>query len=393
MSDSPFPPTSQGHLSGQTIPVARKLLILSAAPGYGGAERSIETIVSHLPDNFEVHVLAESSMHIEALAACRHSGLIVHRVDTRDGEMLAQAAFTLMSVWIRVQPDVIIANTYDSARILSRARRLLPEIDRKAFIYVRDFLWGSIDRLLARLPNAAIIVPHEVVLERPGYLTRTAADGRRVYIMPDMAIVEPDAPPHSTGAGPMLHLATVNPWKGHSDLLEAVAEIHRRGISMQVTSHGWAADGALKQEIESAAAARGIDRLFVLKDHVPDPRPLIRDSVAVLVTSVSHSGGPETFGRTVIEAWAQRRPVIAYSAGAPGRLIRHETDGLLVQEGNSVALAEAMCRLQSSPSLQNELGSAGYERVQREFSAPLVVERLLRLLLHPESRIERDPDP
>ena len=136
MSDSPFAPTSQGHLSEQTMPVARKLLILSAAPGYGGAERSIETIVSHLPDKFEVHVLAESSMHIEALAACRHSGLIVHRVDTRDGEMLAQAAFTLMSVWIRVQPDVIIANTYDSARILSRARRLLPEIDRKAFIYV-----------------------------------------------------------------------------------------------------------------------------------------------------------------------------------------------------------------------------------------------------------------
>jgi glycosyltransferase involved in cell wall biosynthesis len=363
-----------------------KLLFLSAAPGYGGAERSVETIVAHLPNTHEVPVLAESSIHIEALEAVGHSRLRIYRVDTRDGEVLAQAAFTLMSVWIQVQPDVIIVNTYDSARILAQARRLLPEIDRRAFIYVRDFLWLDIDRLLAQLPDAAIIVPHEVVLERPGYLPTQIADQRKIHIVPDMAVIEKDARPHSTGSGPMLHLATVNPWKGHLSLLNAVSELHRRGIGIHVTSYGWCSDAALKREIKGVATSRGISRLFELHDHVSDPRPLIRDCVAVLVTSVSHSGGPETFGRTVIEAWAQRRPVIAYQAGAPGRLIRNGTDGLLVPEGDSEALAEAMSRLHSSPSLQSDLGLAGHERVKRDFSAPRVVETLLQILLDQKGR-------
>ena len=77
---------------------AFKMLILSAAPGYGGAEQSVKTILSHLPGQCEMNVLAESGINIAALEACGHPRLTIHRIDTRDGAALARAAFTLMSV-------------------------------------------------------------------------------------------------------------------------------------------------------------------------------------------------------------------------------------------------------------------------------------------------------
>jgi glycosyltransferase involved in cell wall biosynthesis len=100
----------------------------------------------------------------------------------------------------------------------------------------------------------------------------------------------------------------------------------------------------------------------------------------VVVPSVSHSGGPETFGRTVIEAWAWRKPVVAYACGAVAGLIEDGVDGLLVPEGDVEALAEALHRLSTAPDLCRRLGEAGHARVLRDYEAGAVTRRLLDAL-------------
>ncbi|RZI96724.1 MAG: glycosyltransferase, partial [Haliea sp.] len=91
-------------------------------------------------------------------------------------------------------------------------------------------------------------------------------------------------------------------------------------------------------------------------------------------------GGPETFGRTVVEAWAHRKPVVAYAVGAPAGLITHEVDGLLVEEGDTRGLAEALWRVSSSPALCRRLGAAGHDKANRRFSAQVVIPQLMHQL-------------
>src|SRR5690606_38244007 len=94
----------------------------------------------------------------------------------------------------------------------------------------------------------------------------------------------------------------------------------------------------------------------------------------------SHSGGPETFGRAIIEAWAHRKPVIAFAAGAPARLIAHEQDGLLVPEADVEALAAALARLWGDPDLCRRLGEAGYRKAAARYEAKAVTHQLVDAL-------------
>lgn len=185
-----------------------RLLAVSASPGYGGAEKSMEIILCHLPHGAEAaSVLAESELHLASLLARSPSRTAILAVRTQTPEERARAAFTLARTWIERRPDSVLVNTYDSACLLSSARRILPAIDRNAFLYVRDFCWPGIARLLTSLPGAQVIVPHQVVLERENHLTPDLFAGRSVHVVPDMVEIPVSAGPHTTGAGPMLHCA------------------------------------------------------------------------------------------------------------------------------------------------------------------------------------------
>jgi glycosyltransferase involved in cell wall biosynthesis len=75
----------------------------------------------------------------------------------------------------------------------------------------------------------------------------------------------------------------------------------------------------------------------------------------------------DSFGLVLLEAWANGLPNVAYRAGGPADVIRHEQDGLLVPCGDVPALAQALDRLISDAALRRSLGEAGRERTRREW--------------------------
>jgi glycosyltransferase involved in cell wall biosynthesis len=242
-------------------------------------------------------------------------------------------------------------------------------------------LWQSLAAILDRLPEATILVPHEVVLERDPVLRALQPKNlRRVFVSPDMVKSPMQPGPPATNGAPLVHLATVNPWKGHTHLLQAMRIVATEGLQGHVHSYGPVADTSLLKALKAGIDLHALSDRLLLLDYVADSETLIKSSSGVVVTSVSHSGGPETFGRTVIEAWAQARPVIAFAAGAPARMIRHQVDGLLVREGDEHALAAAIHSIQSDPALGRRLGEAGFEHVRKTFDARPVVDRLFAIL-------------
>ncbi len=362
----------------------RTLFILSIASGYGGAERSIEIMLRHMPPGVAVHVYAESALHIERLM--RPGGLPqpVRLVRTTGSETLwgrRRAALRLVRDVLKHRPQAVLVNTHGAALIAAMAAKVVADLGPRSILYVRDFLWRDLDYIFGRLSGARVIAPSAVVAQRIGYLTPfylTPVGLSSFEVFPDMVEV-PSGDVHYDG--PFLHLATINPWKGHIDLMLALHELKRQGTAASARSVGVVGHSELKARIRQLGQALELDDTYRLEPYVADPDPLLRSCRAVVAPSVSHSGGPETFGRATIEAWAYRKPVIAYATGATAHLIEDGVDGLLVPEGDIQALAGAIGRLNASPDWSRRLGEAGYAKVLRHYEAGSVTRRLLDRLL------------
>jgi glycosyltransferase involved in cell wall biosynthesis len=88
----------------------------------------------------------------------------------------------------------------------------------------------------------------------------------------------------------------------------------------------------------------------------------------------------EPFGNIVIEAWAQRVPVVAANATGPGALVEDGTSGLLVPVDDAAALAAALDRLRHESGLAEGLAAAGRGAYERGFTEGVVVRGYLDLL-------------
>jgi glycosyltransferase involved in cell wall biosynthesis len=64
---------------------------------------------------------------------------------------------------------------------------------------------------------------------------------------------------------------------------------------------------------------------------------------------------------------ALKKPVVATRAGGPLEIIEDGASGILVESGDSEGLADAILRLLENPSLANQMGCAGRERVDGMF--------------------------
>ncbi len=125
---------------------------------------------------------------------------------------------------------------------------------------------------------------------------------------------------------------------------------------------------ALRKEQQKGKVPSNVD--------FPGYRDTPRDAMAEanVVLSVSHF--KESFGRTVIEAMAARRPVIAYDWGGPSELIRDGETGFLVDFRNIDQLLARVRMLCKDARLISQMGSRGRVFVSHHYSAERFAESL-----------------
>lgn len=362
----------------------RALLLVSTERGYGGAERNLELLVRHLPADIRVGVLAQSPRHLEQLAIIRRPGLQVVALDEDCKPTDTRALRALLSLYRAMRPDAVLVNTRPGARLMREAVRWIPEISQQTFLFVHDFLWSDLlEGLLTNLPGASVLMPDPVVIRGTPVLAQESVPWGRlpVHVVPNMAETPAQASPPPLDDWPVLHLATVNAFKGHTHLIDAATQLKAGGTPMIIDSWGASdADKPLVAALQVQIDAAGLAEHFRLRGYHPRPEELYRNCLCVVITTVSHSGGPETFGRTIIEAWAHRRAVVAFSTGAPAHLIKHMEDGLLVREGDTAGLAAALHQLRSDRALRERLASNGHARWLASYTPGKVIPDLLALL-------------
>lgn len=87
----------------------------------------------------------------------------------------------------------------------------------------------------------------------------------------------------------------------------------------------------------------------------------------------------DSFGIVLLEAWAHGKPVIGARAGGIPGVIDEGENGLLVDWGDSRALADAIARLLADSDEAARMGSAGREKMAREYTWSAVYDRIERV--------------
>jgi glycosyltransferase involved in cell wall biosynthesis len=159
------------------------------------------------------------------------------------------------------------------------------------------------------------------------------------------------------------------PWKGHADVLDAVAQA--RDLSVRLVLVG---EGETRQTLEARATALGIRDRVLFTGTVPHremPRYLAAADVVIGASVAS-----ETFGMVLAEAMACERAVLASTWRGYDDVVVQGATGERFAAGDPASLAAALRRLLAEPATRNVYGAAGRRRVDDLFRWPRVAERV-----------------
>ena len=138
-------------------------------------------------------------------------------------------------------------------------------------------------------------------------------------------------------------------WKGGTVLVEAMARLGLPATALLVGGAEPKREG-YRAALEALIAARGLGDRVRLVGHCADMAAAL-----LLADVVVHaSTDAEAFGRTVIEAQAMRRPVIAADLGAPRETVEEAVTGWRVPPGDPDALAQAIHWVLTMPEAERE---------------------------------------
>lgn len=162
--------------------------------------------------------------------------------------------------------------------------------------------------------------------------------------------------------------------KGVDVLLRALAQLPPRIVAViegrglcEAELHG------LAEELGLGARVRWLGRMP--SEQVP---MLMSAYDALVLPSRGIPVWQEQFGRVLPEAMACGTPVVGSSCGAIPDVIGDA--GLVFPENDASALAERLQRLTDDSALREQLSQRGRQRVQQEFTMPVMTGRLMALL-------------
>ncbi|MGC9269395.1 glycosyltransferase family 4 protein [Acidiphilium sp.] len=139
------------------------------------------------------------------------------------------------------------------------------------------------------------------------------------------------------GAPTVMLPARLTSWKGQSIAITALAQLRHRDALLILVGSAQGHEAYLKSLSDLAQSLDVAKRVLFAGDCADMPAAFKLADVVV-----SASTDPEAFGRTIVEAQAMRRLVIATDHGAAQETIRAGETGWLVAPGDPAALAAAI---------------------------------------------------
>lgn len=189
-------------------------------------------------------------------------------------------------------------------------------------------------------------------------------------------------PLSSTRPVTLVNVGRFSEQKGQMLLIEAMAEVQRRGVEVRLELVG---DGELRRTLERAIAQAGLGHCVTLTGWLDEAgvRRAIEAAHALVLPSFA-----EGLPMVVMEALVAARPVIAtWVAGIP-ELMQDQRTGWLVPPGDALALAEAITDLATSTDEKlRRMGTTGRARVLMRHNIDVEAGKLAALFTQRPTRL------
>ena len=344
-----------------------------------------------IKEGFEVLALAPPDdyvPHVKSLG-CRYVALPMDNKGTHPGRDL-RLLWNFYRILRRERPKVYLGytvkpNVYGSLAAHALRIPVVNNIAGLGAVFIRQGILTWLVRLLYRLAlrsSQCVLFQNED--DRRMFISDGLVKADRTHRIPGSGI-DPNAfpyiEPNSLNGRPFRFLLIARMlWdKGVGEYVAAAEQLRMRYADVEFQLLGFLDvqnPAAITREQVRAWVDRGLVNYLGVSD---DVRPHIARSDCVVLPSF-REGVP----RTLLEAMAMGRPIIATDAPGCRDVVDHEVNGYLCRTRDAKHLAEMMERMISlQQGHRVAMGRKGREKVERQFDERIVIERYLDLISAP----------
>lgn len=134
-------------------------------------------------------------------------------------------------------------------------------------------------------------------------------------------------------------------------------------------------DGMLREKLERHINALNLETKIILAGKKENAYKYIQAFDVYIQPSRK-----EGFAWAILEAMSAGLPVIATSVGSAPEIIENAVNGILVESGNSSAIADNIKKLIFDKEFGNKLGSNAHDTATSKFSLPAMLQKIHTLL-------------
>ncbi len=166
--------------------------------------------------------------------------------------------------------------------------------------------------------------------------------------------------------------------KGLEDLLEAVKILKNQNLGFKAWGLAIYGSGPLESKLEKLADELKIEDKIEWRGFVPYSKvPEALAQMDIFIYPSWHEG----FGRSIMEALAMEKAVVATRVGGIPDLIKDGENGFLIEPRHPEMLAEKIKELIENKDLRGKFGKAGREWVRKNFEWSEGIKKFANLFL------------
>ena len=182
----------------------------------------------------------------------------------------------------------------------------------------------------------------------------------------------------------VLSVSRIEPKKGLTHLVEAMAELKRRGhtvIAHIIGSEDPNSAGSVEyaQMFERCIAEHDLQDQVILHGMMKQEEmpPIIEKCRAFVAPYVeTESGDKDGIPTAMLEALASSLPIITTDSGSIVEVVDDGVEGIVVAQRDSMAYAEALAKVIADPKLEQQMAAAARARFDRDFDIQVTEKRL-----------------
>ena len=369
---------------------AMKIILVDLSRRFGGADMRVLQLAARLPAQWDVRIVVLADSETEARFS--GTGLKLHPVRVARRNPLT--AFELARLFRAVRPDIVDCHNAQSqlwglpaarfagvpARIATM-HSIYEQSEGRGQVW-RVAVYKGLYRLIGAMATQVVSVSETVDqhLARHGVQAALRHVIHNGVALAAGASVIPDDSDHvsddDAGEGKKFRIAIVGrlaPVKGHRVLLEALAAV--RGRLPPFICHV-IGDGPERGDLETRAESLGLAGQIRFLGYRADVSELVSRADVLCMSSLS-----EGLPFAALEAALLAKPIVASAVGGLKLHFRDRQTALLVEPGNSAALADALAWCADNSDAAAVIGLAAKSMVETEFSIDRMIAENLDLYL------------